>query len=345
MAEDIDVSLFKEDEFTAEYLEELMKDQGVSLTARVKLKKQFRDLKAGKQLTTAQAKFEDFFARVGGAGSLAGLQHVPVSTLPVALSFVEGHPGAPSKEALRAGTRVAHAKADALLRSAGADPHSLNRDEIAAVNMYTQDGWPGPQRSLFRPLNAALRSEARTDVKIYWGYIRLLQHALFKLPKDESGTLFRGIKLDWPDAPSLADYRAELLRKQSSGEEEIWWGFSSTSTSLPAVRRFLGEDGPRIIFTVDGGSSARDVRRYSGFQEGVAVPEDERLLPCGTAFVVKTADLMGEGLLMVSLRQTNDILIQGGAQAEVPQLLEAVVPEPMEPEPEPESSAHSGTHH
>ena len=67
MAEGIDVSLFKEDEFTAEYLEELMKDQGVSLTARVKLKKQFRDLKAGKQLTTAQAKFEDFFARVGGA--------------------------------------------------------------------------------------------------------------------------------------------------------------------------------------------------------------------------------------------------------------------------------------
>ena len=87
-------------------------------------------------------------------------------------------------------------------------------------------------RNLFAPLNSALRSEERTDVKVYWGYIRLLQHALFKLPKDESGTLFRGIKLDWPGAPSLADYRAELLRKQSSGEEEIWWGFSSTSTSM-----------------------------------------------------------------------------------------------------------------
>ena len=49
MAEGIDVSLFKEDEFTAEYLEELMKEQGVSLTARVKLKKQFRDLKAAQQ--------------------------------------------------------------------------------------------------------------------------------------------------------------------------------------------------------------------------------------------------------------------------------------------------------
>ena len=58
------------------------------------------------------------------------------------------------------------------------------------------------------------------------------------------------------------------------------------------------------------------------------MPEDERLLPCGTAFVVMTADIVGEGLLMVGLRQTNDILIQGGAPAEAPALLEAVVPQP-----------------
>eukprot|EP01046_Picozoa_sp_COSAG06_P034835 COSAG06_NODE_3685_length_5014_cov_4.732452_2_plen_728_part_00 len=323
------------EEFEEDVFMQLLEEQAVNAVAKHRLRAQFRKLSEQQRASSAQAKFEAFYARVGGAGSLAGLQHVPVSTLPVALSFVEGHPGAPSEEALRAGRRVAYAKADALL-AAGAEPHSLTRDELAAANMYTQDGWPGPQRSLFRPLNAALRSEARTDVKAYWGYIRLLQHALFKLPKDQSGVLFRGIKLDWPNAPSLADCKAELLRKQSSGEEEIWWGFSSTSTSLPAVRSFLGEDGPRVIFTVDGGSSARDVRRYSGFQEGVAVPEDERLLPCGTAFVVKTVDLMGEGLLMVSLRQTNDFLIQGGAPAEVPQLLEAVVPEPMEPEPEPQ---------
>ena len=87
-----------------------------------------------------------------------------------------------------------------VVRAAGAEPHSAPRDEIAAANMYTQDGWAGSARSLFRPLNAALRSEARTDVKVYWGYIRLLQHALFKLPKDESGTLCGRIKLDWRDA-------------------------------------------------------------------------------------------------------------------------------------------------
>jgi hypothetical protein len=146
------------------------------------------------------------------------------------------------------------------------------------------------------------------------GYIRLLQHALFKLPKDETGVLFRGIKLSWPGAPTLAEYKAELQRKQASCEEEIWWPFSSTSTSLPAVNSFLGEHGPRVIFTVDGGSSARDVRDYSGFQEGTRVPEDERLLPCGTAFVVKTAEIIGD-VLMVSLRQTNDIKVPSSIAA------------------------------
>ena len=83
-------------------------------------------------------------------------------------------------------------------------------------------------------------------------------------------------------------------------------------------------------------SSARGVRRYSAFQAGQAVPEGQRMLPCGTAFVVKTADYLGEDLLMVSLRQTDDFLIQGGAPAEVPALVEGVPPAAFEPELEPE---------
>ena len=318
---------FEEDVFMR-----LMEEQSVNAVATHRLRKKFRDLKAAQRHTTAQEKFQAFFARVGGADSLAGLQHVPVATLPAALAFLRGAAGAPSDEALRAATRAAYAAADSVLARGAAGPEALTRDEAAAVNIYTQDGWPGaPPSSLFRPLNAALRSEARQSVKAYWGYIRLLQHALFKLPRDQSGTLYRGITLDWPGAPTLSDYRAEMVRKQESGEEEIWWGFSSTSTSLPAVRGFLGEHGPRVIFTVDAGSSARDVRRYSCFQHGQAVPEDERLLPCGTAFVVKTAEIVGDGLLMVGLRQTDDILIRGGAPAEPPALLEAAVPEPVDP--------------
>jgi hypothetical protein len=68
------------------------------------------------------------------------------------------------------------------------------------------------------------------------------------------------------------------------GTPEIWWGFSSTSTNLGAVETFLGGANAiekRVIFTIDGGSSARDVKRYSDYPR-----EDELMLPCGTAFEV-----------------------------------------------------------
>jgi hypothetical protein len=68
------------------------------------------------------------------------------------------------------------------------------------------------------------------------------------------------------------------------GTPEIWWGFSSTSTNLGAVQTFLGGANAiekRVIFTIDGGSSARDVKRYSDYPR-----EDELMLPCGTAFEV-----------------------------------------------------------
>eukprot|EP01045_Picozoa_sp_COSAG04_P026174 COSAG04_NODE_3581_length_2692_cov_17.709603_2_plen_443_part_01 len=323
-------------EFEEDLFNQLLDEQNVNAVAKHRLRKKYRDMRASQQLSTAQAKFEAFFERVGGADSLEGLQNVPVSTLPVAVDFIEG-PGSPSKDALAGGVATAYAKADALLAE-GPDPHSLTRDEIAAINLYTQDGWGGAVRNLFAPLNAALRSEERTDVKVYWGYIRLLQHALFKLPKDGSGVLFRGVKVTWIP---LATLQAQLLQLAASADAaEIWWGFSSTSTSLQAVEGFLGQDGPRVIFTVDGGSSARDVRRYSHFQAGHAVPEDERLLPCGTAFQVKTVGSPAPHLLLVGLKQTDDILIQGGAPAAAPALLEGVPPEPepvlAEPEPEPE---------
>ena len=85
-----------------------------------------------------------------------------------------------------------------------------------------------------------------------------------------------------------------------------------------------------MVYTVDGGSSGRDVRRYSAFQAGAQ--EDERLLPCGTAFVVKAAEFMGPDLLMVAVRQMDDFLIQPDPEPE-PEL--EPDPEPL-PEPEPE---------
>ena len=296
---------FKESDF-----EELAKDLGLSVPVRVRLRSQFRELRTAAVVVTAQARFQQFLQRVHGADALAGLESVPVSPLPEAVAFIRDRPGTPSRDALAAGVKRAYAKADSLLAE-GPDPHGLTRDEMAAINIYTQDDWADAVRNLFAPLNAALRDaekeNARDDVMVYWGYTRLLQHSLFKLPKDGSGTLLRGIKVTWMP---LAELRAELQAKQQSGEAIVWWGFSSTSTSMPAVEAFLGQSGPRVIYTLDGGSSARDVRRYSHFQGGQPLPEDERLLPCGTAFTVKTVGSPAPDLLLVTLKQTNDFLIQ-----------------------------------
>ena len=296
LAERGGTSLAELADFSTEDAEELMKELGINVTARVRLKKLHREyiaqLQESQRAESSRAKFDSFLSRVGGADALAGLEKVPLSGLDDALGFIKG-PGAPSRDALRDGAAAAYAKADALLAD-GPDPHGLGREEIAAVNIYTQ-------QVLYRALNAAMRGEVRSNVKVYWGYIRLLQHALFKLPKvSGSQAIFRGVKGPSPDI-TLAQLKAMI----ATGEHFLWWGFSSTSTSLEAVNAFLG-DAKRVIFTIDGGSSARDVKRYSDY-----VQEDELLMPCGSAFLVNTASSPAENLLLVSIQQTDDFLIQG----------------------------------
>ena len=77
----------------------------------------------------------------------------------------------------------------------------MTRDDIAAIHLYTQEN------PIYGALNSALRSEDRDTVRPYWAYMKLLQLALFKLEKDDSGTLFRGVSVTWMP---LADFRAEL---------------------------------------------------------------------------------------------------------------------------------------
>ena len=91
-------------------------------------------------------------------------------------------------------------------------------------------------------LNKALFSERRGSVVPYWGYIRLFQHALFKVPKTPAGTIYRAIK-----DPYVPITEAEMLAKSqpsiTSGKKEpiIWWGFSSCSTDLQSVMQFLND--------------------------------------------------------------------------------------------------------
>ena len=210
--------------------------------------------------------------------------------------------GVISAEELSAGCDVAEAKAKALQDERGADPYGLNSHEIGAINLFTQN-------VLYAALNDALRSQEQERIAPFWPYIQLLNAALDKLPAAH-GTVFRGIKL--PGSRMYSEQSLNQLKEQNF--PEIWWAFSSTSSSLAAVNEFLGED-ERVIFVVEGGSSARDVRVYSHYQQ-----EDELLLPCGAVFAVQTCSCPATKLLLVHVKQSNLSLFSTEEAASAAQL-------------------------
>jgi len=199
-----------------------------------------KDINLSAATSMAKTKFSAFMARAGDAALLDGVQHVEVSSLSQALSFIVKSQLVP-QHVLDAACAAAFAAADLMLSQAP-NPHGLTRDDIAAIHLYTQEN------PIYGVLNAALRNAQRASVKPYWGFIKLLQMALFKLPKESTNTaLHRGIRIRWgPEGhtgevsledrqAALAELEAELRLKQGTSQPEIWWGFSSTSTSLDAV--------------------------------------------------------------------------------------------------------------
>ena len=281
--------------------DDLVSAAGFSL-AEVNLLVRFLKQVHGGPGAAANSKFEAFYSRMGGSAALAGLDAVPISSLREAVSHIVGAEGAPSEISFSRGCDRAYAKADELL-APKPDEHGLNRDEIGAIFMYTQENLGGGGCSLYKPLNSALFSEGRGVVICYWGYLRLLQHALLKLPKCDAGALYRGLK-----GPLYAPISEDLMLAKAtesggSGEPEVWWGFSSCTTDLQATKNFLGPSGERVLYTVEGGSSARDVRRYSEFEK-----ENEVLMPFGSAFTVSTTLNTGNGMLLVTLRQTDEFV-------------------------------------
>jgi hypothetical protein len=66
---------------------------------------------------TVHARFVAFLERMGGSEALQGLEHVPLSSLPAAVSFIQGH-GAPSQAELQLGVKV---------RAPPPTPHALHQ--------------------------------------------------------------------------------------------------------------------------------------------------------------------------------------------------------------------------
>ena len=180
---------------------------------------------------------------------------------------------------LQRGAAVAFAKADSILMGAARDEHGLDRDQIAAINLYTQEDL-GSGLSVYRPLNTALRSEDLAQIRPFWRYTQLLQQAVLSLPPADDD-VYRGLSDPQPDI-ALQDIHADI----AGARPLVWWAFSSTSTSEAVSRSFL-RGRKNVLYAVSGaGRQARNVKRYSHIPT-----EDELLMPCGTAFASQAVEV------------------------------------------------------
>ena len=163
------------------------------------------------------------------------------------------------------------------------DPHGLDRDEVAAIALYTTES------KLYPKLNGYLRDRDRRNLLPYFPYLRLLLDARRKMPR-YVGTVWRGVQ------------GVDLTAKFPRGMDIYWWAFSSTTKNLSTLenQQFLGTSGVRTIFNIQV-KRGIDISRYSMFQGQQS--EAEVLLFPGTALRVVDSMAMGAGLFMVHLEE------------------------------------------
>ena len=98
----------------------------MKVVARNAVLREWRGLQFQAVVLTAQQRFAAFVKRMEGKDALAGLESVPISSLPQAVRFIGEavQAGSPSAEELARGVARAYAKADALLAQ-GALPREM----------------------------------------------------------------------------------------------------------------------------------------------------------------------------------------------------------------------------
>ena len=95
--------------------------------------------------------------------------------------------------------------------------HGLTQDQSAALYFYTMN-WKSSNQAISTQLNAALRSEDRTQIIPYFFYLKLIISALDKL-KSVKKTVWRGVK-------------ADVSNDYPRGKIIIWQGFRYASAFL-----------------------------------------------------------------------------------------------------------------
>ncbi|CAF2910238.1 unnamed protein product [Rotaria sp. Silwood2] len=159
--------------------------------------------------------------------------------------------------------------------------HNLTRDESAAIYLYTME-WG--EQSLYRVMNAALRKEDRSVLVPWYGYLKLFDTALNKLPSVPQN-LWRGVKGD-------------ISKNYKKDDEFTWWCFTSCSPAVNVVKNFLGS--PSTLFMIEA-KNGKSISKYSSFSN-----EDEVILPLGTRIRVVYDVLDHQSLNVVHLRELTD---------------------------------------
>ncbi|CAF4478613.1 unnamed protein product [Rotaria sp. Silwood2] len=160
----------------------------------------------------------------------------------------------------------------------------LTMDESASIMLYTME-WEPYEKSFYVTLNNTLRATVREQLKPWFLYLRLVINALQKLPPTHH-VVYRGVKSD-------------LAAEYSRGSTIVWWGFSSCTVSIEALKneRFLGKEGIRTLFSIEC-DSGKNIRSHSFYAE-----EDEVLLLPARQFEVIGCLDQGNGLQIIQLRE------------------------------------------
>jgi hypothetical protein len=184
---------------------------------------------------------------------------------------------------------------------------NLTSDESASIMLYTL-GWEPTQSSFYFILNATLRSQNRQELKPWFLYLRLVVHALAKLPSIPSRTIYRGVRIDMSE---------EFVKDKTF----IWWSFSSCTSTIDVIKEFLGNKGPRTIINIEC-DTAKDISRHSFYQS-----ENEILLYPARQFKVISSIEIGNQLHIIQLKEIKPPF----SIMHIPEITETVFPTTMTP--------------
>ncbi|CAF4279296.1 unnamed protein product, partial [Adineta steineri] len=165
--------------------------------------------------------------------------------------------------------------------------HNLTKDESAAIYMYTMEM---PHDScVYNILNQTLRAEDQSKVRPWFGYLKLLDSAISKLPTS-TGTVFRGIDKN-------------VTKSFKKGERITWWSISSCTASIDVISSFISRSSSRTSFIIEC-LNGKSLSSYTCNPK-----EEEVILMPGTIFEV-VADPLNHhgGLNVIHLKEiSNDV--------------------------------------